>query len=70
MKSFDNDRYGYESLTAWLLENDCSEVVIEISNNFWYVIYYELKRQGFVVHAVSPSKVPKKRKKSDKNDAA
>ena len=48
----------------------CSEVVIETSNNFWYAIYDWLKKHGFLVHAVSPSQVPRKRKKSDKHDAA
>ena len=48
----------------------CSEVVIETSNNFWYAIYDCLKKHGFSVHAVSPSQVPRKRKKSDKHDAA
>ncbi len=69
-RTFDNDRYGYSEFVEWLSEKKCSEVVIEISNNFWYAIYYELKKQGFAVHAVSPSKVPRKRKKSDRNDAA
>ena len=48
----------------------CNEVVIETSNNFWYAIYDCLKKHGFSVHAVSTSQVPRKRKKSDKHDAA
>ena len=70
VRTFSNDRYGYNELAEWLSENMCSEVVIETSNNFWYAIYDCLKKHGFSVHAVSPSQVPRKRKKSDKHDAA
>jgi len=70
VRTFSNDRYGYNELVEWLSENMCNEVVIETSNNFWYAIYDCLKKHGFSVHAVSPSQVPRKRKKSDKHDAA
>ena len=69
-QTLSNNRNGTLKLAHWLTEENCREVVIEISNNFWYTLYHELVDLGFKVHAVSPSKVPRKHKKSDRLDAA
>ena len=42
-QTLSNNRKGILMLAHWLMEESCHEVVIEISNNFWYTLYHEIE---------------------------